>query len=116
MGSNLLIVLATLSFQTPQQDSTATSFTHGFGFERPSDLFQYNRVQGLSFGLGYRLSLAGAKPLHLYGTARYGVSDDRLTARLTIIREHQARRIALSGYSDIADLDPISPGRTVSNT
>jgi hypothetical protein len=116
MGSNLLIVLATLSFQTPQQDSTAASFTHGFSLERPSDLLQYNRVQGLSVGLGYRLSLPGAKPLHLYGTARYGVSDDRLTGRLTIIRVDQARRMALSGYSDIADLDPISPGRTVSNT
>ena len=50
MGSNLLIIVATLSFQTPQQDSTATSITHGFGFERPSDLFQHNRVQGLSLG------------------------------------------------------------------
>lgn len=116
MGSHLLIVFATLFFQTPRQDSAATSFTHGFGFERPSDVLQYNRVQGLSFGLGYRLSLPSARPVHLYGTARYGVSDDRVTGRLAIVRGDPVRRIALSGYSDIADLDPISPGRTVSNT
>ena len=116
MGSNLLIVVAALSFQTPQQDSAATGFTHGIGFERLSDLFQYNRVQGLSFGLGYRVSLPGERPVQLYGTARYGVSDERVTGRLTITRGDPARSIALSGYADIADLDPLAPGRTVSNT
>ncbi|HEX7336360.1 MAG TPA: hypothetical protein VF252_04045 [Gemmatimonadales bacterium] len=115
MGSNLLIVFAALTFQNPQQDSAATG-THGFDFERLSDLFQYNRVQGLSFGMGYRVSLPGLTPVQLYGTARYGVSDERVTGRLTIMRGDPARRIALSGYSDVADLDPLSPGRTVSNT
>lgn len=114
MGSNLLIVFAALSFQTPQQDTAAT--THGIGFERLSDLFQYNRVQGLSFGMGYRVSLPGGTPVQLYGTARYGVSDERAAGRLTIARGDPDRRIALSAYSDIADLDPLSPGRTVSNT
>ena len=36
---------------------------HGFGYERMSDLFRYNRVQGLSFGLGLPGAGAGA-PVH----------------------------------------------------
>jgi hypothetical protein len=116
MGSNLLIAVASIALQTPQQDSIPASITHGIGFEHLQDLFQYNRVQGLSFGLGYRVSLPGAKPVELYGTMRYGLSDDRITGRLTIFRDAPAARIVLSGYSDIADLDPLSPGRTFGNT
>jgi len=53
MGANLLIVAATLALQTPQQDTSGnTSTAHGIAFERLSDLLQYNRVQGLSFGTG----------------------------------------------------------------
>jgi hypothetical protein len=116
MGSNLLIAVASIALQTPQQDSTPASITHGFGFERLQDLFQYNRVQGLSFGLGYRVSLPRAGPIQVYGTLRYGLSDDRITGRLTVFRDAPAARIVLSGYSDIADLDPFSPGRTIGNT
>lgn len=116
MGSNLLIAVASIALQTPQQDRTPASITHGFGFERLQDLFQYNRVQGLSFGMGYRVSLPGARPVDVYGTIRYGLSDERITGRLTILRDAPAARIVLSGYSDIADVDPLSPGRTLGNT
>ena len=36
-------------------DSITGQASRGFGFERLSDLFRYDRVQGLSFGLGYRV-------------------------------------------------------------
>lgn len=117
MGANLLIVVASLALQSPQQDTSAdTSTAHGIGFERLSDLFQYNRVQGLSLGAGYRVRLPGTLTANAYGTLRYGLSDDRITGRLTIAGNTAAGRLALSGYHDIADLDPFSPGRSVSNT
>jgi hemolysin secretion/activation protein ShlB/FhaC/HecB len=116
MGSNLLIV-ATLALQSPQQDSSADSSTaHGIAFERLSDLLQYNRVQGLSLGAGYRVRLPGTTTANAYGTVRYGLSDDRVTGRLAILGNAASGRLALSGYYDIADLDPFAPGRSVSNT
>ncbi len=117
MGANLLIVVVTLALQPPQQDtSTSSSTAHGIGFERLSDLLQYNRVQGLSLGAGYRVRLPGTLTANAYGTLRYGLSDDRVTGRLTIVGHVAGGRLALSGYHDIADLDPFSPGRSVSNT
>ncbi|MEP7227942.1 MAG: hypothetical protein ABI785_11310 [Gemmatimonadales bacterium] len=117
MGANLLIVVATLALQSPPQDtSTDTSTTHGIAFERLSDLLQYNRVQGLSLGAGYRVRLPGTRSTNAYGTLRYGLSDERITGRLTILGTAAGGPLALSGYHDIADLDPFSPGRSVSNT
>ncbi len=117
MGTNLLIVVATLGLQSPQQDTSAnTSTAHGIAFERLSDLLQYNRVQGLSFGAGYRVRLPGTRTANAYGTLRYGLSDDRVTGRLTILGSVAGGHLALSGYHDIADLDPFSPGRSVANS
>jgi hypothetical protein len=117
MGTNLLIVVAALALQSPQQDSSAnTSTAHGIAFERLSDLLQYNRVQGLSLGAGYRVRLPGTLTADAYGTLRYGLSDDRVTGRLTILGPVARGRLALSGYHDIADLDPFSSGRSVTNT
>lgn len=117
MGANLLIAVTALALQTPQQDTSAdTSTAHGIAFERLSDLLQYNRVQGLSFGVGYRVRLPGTRSANAYGTLRYGLSDDRITGRLTILGNVAGENLALSGYHDIADLDPFSPGRSLSNT
>ncbi len=117
MGATLLIVVATVALQTPQQDNTTdSSSAHGIAFERLSDLLQYNRVQGLSLGAGYRVRLPGTQTTNAYGTLRYGFSDDRVTARLTVTGSVAGGRLGLSGYHDIADLDPFSPGRSVSNT
>jgi hypothetical protein len=44
------------------------------------------------------------------------LSDERLTGRVTLIGNVAGGRLALSGYHDIADLDPFSPGRSVGNT
>jgi hemolysin secretion/activation protein ShlB/FhaC/HecB len=139
MGANLLIVVVTVTLQSSQPDSTASSLSaaphavepsrtrdsilpdnaspsHGFGYERHSDAFQYNRVQGLSLGVGYHVSVPGFRFTELYGTVRYGISDERVGGRLTVRRDAPGNRVTLSGYVDIADLDPFSPGRTFSNT
>jgi hypothetical protein len=125
MGANLLVAGVTLLLQFPPTDSTRPSQpsdtvpdqpTAGFGFERLSDLLQYNRVQGLSLGAGYRLPLPGVDPAILYGTVRYGFSDERVTGRLSLARDSPRISWSLSGYHDVIDLDPFSPGRSVSNT
>jgi hypothetical protein len=117
MGANLLIVVATLALPSSQQDtSDNTSTAHAFAFERLSDAVQYNRVQGLSLGAGYRVRVPGTRTANAYGTLRYGLSDDRVTGRATIIGDVAGGRLALSGQHDIADLDPFSPGRSVGNT
>jgi hypothetical protein len=117
MGAILLIVTATLAFQSPQPDTSPSSTaTHGIAFERLPDLIQYNRVQGLSFGLGYQVRVLASHAANLYGTVRYGLSDDRVSGRLTLLGSAAGGVVTLSGYHDIADLDPFSPGRNFANT
>lgn len=129
MGANLVIAAATLLLQsspaespsnpaaTPSpRDTLVTEPRSGPAFERLSDILQYNRVQGLSLGVGYRQSLPVLSRTDLYGTVRYGFSDERVTGRATLMRDWQKGRIVLSGYHDIFDVDPFSPGRSFSNS
>jgi hypothetical protein len=88
----------------------------GIAYERPSDLAGYNRVQGLSLGVGYRVPLPWSDAASLVATIRYGVSDDRLTGRLSMTHGIGRARVVVSGYDDIADIDPLAAGRTVSNS
>ncbi|HEU4647530.1 MAG TPA: hypothetical protein VFS33_00625 [Gemmatimonadales bacterium] len=90
--------------------------TSSFGYERLSDAFRYDRVQGYSLGLGYRLRVPGASFTSVNGTVRYGFSDERVTGRLSVIRDAPGGRIALSGYRDVTGVDPYSPGATLGNT
>jgi Hemolysin activation/secretion protein len=108
------VELARLSERLP--DSVTGQSAHGVAYERLSDLLRYDRVQGLSFGLGYRVRAPGMQFTSLYGTLRYGLSDDRVTGRLALVRDAPEGRFALSGYRDLADLDPFSPGHTPGNT
>jgi len=106
--------LARLSDALP--DSITGQPARGIAYERLSDALRYDRVQGLSLGLGYRLRAPGARFANLYGTVRYGLSDDRVTGRLSFVRDAPGGRVALSGYRDIVEVDPFSLGRTPGNT
>jgi surface antigen Omp85-like protein len=125
MGANLLVAAITILLQVPSTDTTKPTQpsdtvpdqpTAGLAFERLSDLLQYNRVQGLSSGVGYRLPIPGGAATTIYGTIRYGFSDERVTGRLSLARDSPHVSWSISGYHDIIDLDPFSPGRTISNT
>src|SRR5215210_7998007 len=116
MGANLLNILIALTLQSPQPDtSDDTRPTHGIAFERTSDLLQYNRVQGLSLGLGYRVPISGSDA-RVHATVRFGLSDERVTGRLTFLLNAGGGVLVFTGYHDISDLDPFSPGRTVGNS
>ncbi|MCK7461446.1 MAG: hypothetical protein MZU84_04955 [Sphingobacterium sp.] len=75
----------------------------------------FNRVQGWSLGGGVGLRVPGVPHTTLYPSARYGLSDGRLLYKLAAVRNGPGRRLGLAGYRDIVDVDPFSPGRTVSN-
>ncbi len=105
--------LAALSEDLP--DELTGRRAHGFGYERVSDAIQYNRVQGFSFGLGYQVRAPG-RFNDVYGTVRYGLSDRRFTGRLSFIRDAPQGRLTVSGYHDLADVDPLSPGRNLANS
>jgi hypothetical protein len=129
MGPNLIIATITIFLQSSagdisskpdptlqHADTVNTDLAPGLAFERFPDLLQYNRVQGLSLGIGYRLPVPGLRLTAVYGTVRYGFSDERVTARLSVAHDSPKGRLAISGYHDITDLDPFSPGRSFSNT
>jgi hypothetical protein len=106
--------LARLAATLP--DSVTGQAARGFRYERLSDALRYDRVQGLSLGLGYRVRAPGLRFADLYGTVRYGFSDDRVTGRLTLVRDAPGGRWSIGGYRDVVGVDPISPGHPLGNT
>jgi len=97
-------------------DSVTGRRASGFGYERTSDAFRYNRVQGVSIGLGYGVRIPGMSFTSAYATLRYGFSDERVTGRLSAIRDAPGARLTLSGYRDVADLDPLTSSLGFGNT
>jgi hypothetical protein len=106
--------LARLAESLP--DSLTGRRAHGIGYEQLTDALRYDRVQGLSLGLGYRVSLPGVGFTDLYGTARYGLSDDRITGRISVIRDAPDGRLVASGYRDVLNVDPFAPAHSFGNT
>ncbi len=87
-----------------------------FAYENLADAIQYNRVQGISLGAGFRVRVPGVSFADVFATARYGFSDQRATARLNFVRDAPGGRLSLGVYRAIADVDPFSPGRTLANS
>ncbi len=108
------IQLADLTQELP--DSLTGERAHGIAYERLTDALRYDRVQGLSLGLGYQVRVPGVRFTGLYGTVRYGLSDDRVTGRLTLLRDAPGGRLVVSGYREIGDLDPFAHGHGTGNT
>jgi hypothetical protein len=106
--------LARLAERLP--DSLTGQRAHGIGYERLTDAFRYDRVQGLSLGLGYRVRVPGAAFTGLYGTARYGFSDDRVTGRLSLVRDAPDGRLVVGGYREVVNVDPFAPAPGIGNT
>lgn len=90
--------------------------TAGMAWERLSDLYRYNRVQGSSLGAGYMVRLPSPDFSNLHGSARYGLGDGRFLARLAATRDAPEGRVSVSGYRDILDTDPFSKGLTIGNS
>ncbi|MEO8200037.1 MAG: DUF5686 family protein [Gemmatimonadota bacterium] len=105
--------LAKLSEELP--DELTGRRRYGINYERFADILRYNRVQGLSLGLGYELRAPIAFTT-LRGTARYGLSDNRITAKLGIVREAPGGTFSISGYRDVRELEGFTRNFAIGNS
>lgn len=87
---------------------------HGFGYERLGEALRFNRVQGTTLGAGYRVQVGAFS--QLYGTARFGLGDERLTGRLALVRDAPGGRLTVAAFRDVASVDPLSTGRDLTAT
>lgn len=87
-----------------------------FAYERTADAFGFNRVQGYAIGAGIGVRVPWWSFTNVYGTARYGFSDQTVTGRLGVIRNGPGWKLTVDGYYDIVDQDPVSPGRNLVNS
>ncbi len=88
---------------------------HGISYDRFADIARYNRVQGLSLGLGYQVRLPWAFTA-LRGTGRVGLSDGRLTGRLAIERDAPGGSLAMAGYREVTPVETFTRGFAVGNS
>jgi hypothetical protein len=105
--------LARLSETLP--DELTGRRRYGINYERFADIIRYNRVQGLSFGLGYQLQ-APWDFTTFQGTARLGLSDGRLTARLGMVRDAPGGTITLAGYREVREVEPFNRNFAIGNS
>ena len=82
--------------------------THGLTWDRLTDIFRYNRVQGLAPGLGYRVVLPGDGFTTLQADLRFGLSDHRLVGGLTAVREAPGARWTFAAYRELRSSDPFN--------
>ncbi|MSR06367.1 MAG: hypothetical protein EXR93_04750 [Gemmatimonadetes bacterium] len=76
-----------------------------------SDILHVNRVQGLTFGAGWRVR-PGVHRVVVSGAAGFGVADHRFTARLAISRPAGAWTWELRGAREVRDIgdEPVISG------
>ena len=87
----------------------------GIAWEKISDILRYNRVEGTTFSLGYRIPTA-LSYTDLYGTVRYGFGDQRVMARLAAVRDAPGGRLIVAGMRDLVDTDPFAQGLNFGNS
>jgi hypothetical protein len=105
--------LAKLSETLP--DELTGRRSHGINYERFADIARYNRVQGLSLGFGYQVRAPFAFSM-LQGTGRIGLSDGRLTGRLSLVRDAPGGLLTISGFREVRELDPFSRNFAIGNS
>src|SRR5690606_14723497 len=86
---------------------------NGFTWERLPERVRFNRVQGAAPELGYEWN-SGFTTLR--ADARFGFSDERVMAGLSVIREAPGARWTLRGQRDLASSDPFGRGNGFGNS
>jgi hypothetical protein len=84
-------------------------------FDRFTDIWRYNRAEGMSLGAGYEWRL-GAPYLSLLVKGRYAFTDERLQGALTLRRDAPRSRLELLAFREMRDADPLAPGLTLANS
>ena len=84
-------------------------------FDRFTDIWRYNRAEGMSLGAGYEWRL-GVPFVSLLAKGRYAFTDQRLQGALTVRRDAPGSRLELVGFREMRDADPLAPGLTFANS
>ena len=108
-----LVSLAKLSEELPAEWVGRSRY--GLAWERFSDIVRFNRVQGLSFGLGYQVR-PGFAFTTVHAAARFGIGDFRPTASLALHRDGPGGRLDLLAYRSVQELEPWTSGQGVGNS
>src|SRR5690606_33039741 len=67
-------------------------------------------------GAGYQVRVPGTAFTQVFGTARYGFSDERVNLRASVVRDAPSGRWTLSGYREVMGVDPLRRGGELANT
>jgi hypothetical protein len=84
-------------------------------WERFSDLFRYNRVQGPSVGAGY-LFRPGIHFTTIFVAGRFGFADLRPTGEFRWRRDGPGGRFDLTGYYALRGAEPWTSGQGIGNS
>ena len=87
----------------------------GIAWEKVSDILRYNRVNGTTLSIGVRVP-APISFTDIFATGRVGLADERLMARLAVVRDAPGGRLIVAGMRDLADIDAFSQGLTFGNS
>ncbi|MCZ6754925.1 MAG: hypothetical protein O7E49_06405 [Gemmatimonadetes bacterium] len=79
--------------------------SRGIAYERFADILRFNRVQGLSAGLGYQVKVPWMSFTDALGTIRFGIADTRVNGKLSLIRDAPGGRVTVGAYREVAEVD-----------
>lgn len=87
----------------------------GIAFERFTDLYRFNRVQGSSVGMGFQFA-PGPPFTTVLGTGRFGLGDRRPLASVTWRRDAPDGRFELMAYREVREVEPWTGGLGFGNS
>ena len=103
-----LVTLAKLSEELPAEWVGRSRY--GLAWERFSDIARFNRVQGISLGLGYQVK-PGISFTTVYAGARFGIGDLRPTGSLMLRRDGPGGRFDLTAHRSVHEFEPWTAGQ-----
>jgi hypothetical protein len=108
-----LVSLAKLSEELPAEWVGRSPY--GLAWERFSDIARFNRVQGLSLGVGYQVR-PGPAFTTVHAGARFGIGDRRPTASLAWRRDGPGGLFNVLAYRDVFEFESWTSGQSVGNS
>ena len=96
-------------------DSLTGQRRFGFAFDLLTDIWRYNRAEGVSLGFGYEWR-PGVPFVSVLAKARYAFTDRRLQGSLALRRDGASSRWEAVLFREMRDADRMAPGLTFSNS
>ena len=105
----LLDLSAELERRTAELPRDLSGYSrNGFWWERIPDMIRYNRVSGQSLGLRRTFGVTRDGFTTLDAEARFGLSDQRVTGALAVVRDAPSGRWTLRGFREMRTHDPFA--------